>query len=72
MKFGEATFKQVLLDAHKLHVAIKVTEELLYDSMFDLENYILEKFGKALANAEEDAFLNGDGSGKPTGIFAQN
>ena len=71
LKFGEATFKQVLLDAHKLHVAIKVTEELLYDSMFDLESYILEKFGKALANAEEDAFLNGDGSGKPTGIFAQ-
>lgn len=24
---------------------------------------------KALANAEEDAFLNGDGKGKPTGIF---
>ena len=71
LKFGEATFKQVLLDAHKLHVAIKVTEELLYDSMFDLENYILEKFGKALANAEEDAFLNGDGSGKPTGIFGE-
>ncbi len=71
MKFGEATFKQVLLDAHKLHVAIKVTEELLYDSVFDLESYILEEFGKALANAEEDAFLNGDGSGKPTGIFAQ-
>ncbi len=39
--------------------------------MFDLESYILEEFGKALANAEEDAFLNGDGSGKPTGIFAQ-
>lgn len=71
LKFGEATFKQVLLDAHKLHVAIKVTEELLYDSVFDLESYILEEFGKALANAEEDAFLNGDGSGKPTGIFAQ-
>ena len=69
LTFGEATFKQVLLDAHKLHVAIKVTEELLYDSVFDLESYILEEFGKALANAEEDAFLNGDGTGKPTGIF---
>lgn len=69
LKFAETTFKQVLLDAHKLHVAIKVTEELLYDSAFNLENYILEQFGKALANAEEDAFLNGDGVGKPTGIF---
>lgn len=71
LTFGEATFKQALLDAHKLHVAIKVTEELLYDSAFNLENYILEQFGKALANAEEDAFLNGDGTGKPTGIFHQ-
>lgn len=71
LKFGESTFKQILLDAHKLHVAIKVTEELLYDNAFNLENYILEQFGKALANAEEDAFLNGDGTGKPTGIFNQ-
>ena len=70
LTFGDATFDQIYLDAHKLHVAIKVTEELLYDSAFNLENYIITMFGKALANAEEDAFLNGDGSGKPTGIFA--
>lgn len=70
LTFGDATFNQILLDAHKLHVAIKVTEELLYDNAFGLENYIITEFGKALANAEEDAFLNGDGSGKPTGLFA--
>lgn len=70
LTFGDATFDQIYLDAHKLHVAIKVTEELLYDSAFNLENYIINMFGKALANAEEDAFLNGDGTGKPTGIFA--
>ncbi|MFM1524766.1 MULTISPECIES: phage major capsid protein [Helcococcus] len=69
LSFGDSKFEQVLLDAHKLHVAIKVTEELLYDSAFNLESYILDSFGKALSNAEEDAFLNGDGVGKPTGIF---
>ena len=69
LNFGDSKFAQVLLDAHKLHVAIKVTEELLYDSAFNLESYILSSFGQALANAEEDAFLNGDGTGKPTGIF---
>ena len=69
LSFGEATFDQKILDAHKLHVAIKITEELLYDNAFGLENYIITEFGKALANAEEDAFLNGDGVGKPTGIF---
>ena len=71
LSFGDATFDQILLDAHKLHVAIKVTEELLYDNAFGLENYIITEFGKALANAEEDAFLNGDGVGKPTGVFAE-
>ncbi|MCP1638606.1 HK97 family phage major capsid protein [Streptococcus gallinaceus] len=71
LTFGDATFKQILLDAHKLHVAIKVTEELLFDSAFNLESYILERFGKALANAEEDAFLNGDGTNKPLGVFSK-
>lgn len=69
LNFGDSKFAQVLLDAHKLHVAVKITEELLYDNAFKLEDHILDAFGKALANAEEDAFLNGDGNGKPTGIF---
>ena len=67
--FSDAKFKQITLDAHKLHVAIKVTEELLYDNVFNLESYIVKKFAQALSNAEEDAFLNGNGEGKPVGIF---
>lgn len=69
LTFGDAAFDQKFMDAHKLHVAIKVTEELLFDSAFNIENYIISQFGKALANAEEDAFLNGDGTGKPYGLF---
>lgn len=69
LQFTDATFDQILLDAHKLHVAIKVTEELLYDNAFGLENYIIDQFGKALANAEEDAFLNGTGNGQPPWPF---
>ncbi|CUX18949.1 phage major capsid protein [Clostridium sp. C105KSO13] len=71
LQFTDATFSQILLDAHKLHVAIKVTEELLYDNAFNLESYIIEQFGKALSNAEEDAFLNGSGTGQPLGLFAE-
>jgi HK97 family phage major capsid protein len=71
LQFSDATFSQILLDAHKLHVAIKITEELLYDNAFNLESYIVTEFGKAIANAEEDAFLNGDGTGKPLGLFAK-
>jgi HK97 family phage major capsid protein len=69
LTFGDAKFAQIILDAHKLHVAVKVTEELLYDNAFNLEAYLINQFGKALGNAEEDAFLNGDGTGKPLGIF---
>lgn len=69
LQFTDATFGQIILDAHKLHVAIKITEELLYDNAFNLESYITTQFGKALANAEEDAFLNGDGKGKPLGLL---
>lgn len=71
LTFGDAKFDQINLDAHKLHVAVKVTEELLYDNAFGLENYLIRAFSRALANAEEDAFLNGDGTGKPLGIFAE-
>ena len=69
LSFGDATFDQILMDAYKLHVAIKITEELLYDNAFGLESYIIDQFGKAIGNAEEDAFLNGDGKHKPTGLF---
>ena len=72
LTFGDATFAQINLDAHKLHVAVKVTEELLYDNAFGLEAYILRQFSKALANAEEDAFLNGTGVGQPLGLLAEN
>lgn len=72
LTFGDAKFAQNLLDAHKLHVAIKITEELLYDNAFNLEGYIIDQFGRAMANAEEDAFLNGDGTGKPLGLFAES
>lgn len=70
LTFGDATFAQINLDAHKLHVAVKVTEELLYDNAFKLEQYILRQFAKALSNAEEDAFLNGSGTGQPLGLLA--
>jgi HK97 family phage major capsid protein len=70
LSFGDATFAQISLDAHKLHVAVKVTEELLYDNKYNLEGFLIQKFVKALGNAEEDAFLNGNGTGRPLGILA--
>lgn len=62
-------FTQVELDAHKLKVAVKVSEELLADADYDLEGYLVDAFAQGIANQEENAFLNGDGQGKPYGVF---
>lgn len=62
-------FGQVQLDAHKVGTIIKVSEELLNDSAFDLENYIAEEFTRRIGDKEEEAFLTGNGTGKPTGIL---
>ena len=49
---------------------IKVSEELLNDSVFDLESYISREFARRVGAKEEEAFFTGDGSGKPLGILA--
>ena len=66
---SDETFGQVNLDAHKVGTLIKVSEELLQDSAFDLERYMNEEFTRRIGDKEEDAYLNGDGSHKPTGIL---
>ena len=38
--------------------------------MFDLPSYIAKEFARRIGTKEEEAFLIGDGKGKPTGIFA--
>ena len=66
---SDDAFGQVSIGAYKLGTLIKVSNELLNDSVFDLEAYIAKEFGRRIGAKEEDAFFNGNGSGKPTGIF---
>jgi len=66
---SSVTFTQKTLDAFKLTNLIKVSVELLADSMFDIEAYLAAEFARALGVAEEEAFCVGDGDGRPTGIF---
>jgi HK97 family phage major capsid protein len=66
------TFGQKTLDAFKLTNLIKVSTELLQDSMFDLESYIAAEFARAFGIAEEEAFCVGTGTGQPSGIFTDN
>lgn len=65
-------FSQVSIGAYKLATLIKVSEELLNDSIFDLEGYIANEFARRIGRKEEEAFITGDGTGKPTGILANS
>ena len=66
---SDDAFGQASLSAYKLGTAIKISEELLNDSVFDLPSYIAREFARRIGAKEEEAFFVGDGKGKPTGIF---
>jgi HK97 family phage major capsid protein len=66
---SDDAFGQVSIGAYKLGTMIKVSEELINDSVFNIESYLAKEFGRRIGAKEEEAFFIGDGSGKPTGIF---
>lgn len=69
---SDDVFGQTVLSAHKLSTAIKISEELINDSAFDMTSYISREFARRMGAKEEEAFFVGDGVGKPTGIFASS
>ncbi len=67
---SDDTFGQISISAYKLATMIKVSDELLHDSVFDVPSYIAREFARRIGAAEEEAFFVGDGVGKPTGILS--
>lgn len=66
---SDDSFGQTSIGAYKLATMIKVSDELLNDSVFSIEQYISKEFGRRIGTKEEEAFFIGDGTGKPTGLF---
>jgi HK97 family phage major capsid protein len=65
---SDETFGQVSLGAFKAGRTVIVSEELLVDAAFGLDNYLAQELGDSIGILEESAFAVGDGSGKPLGI----
>lgn len=65
---NDPAFGEIRLGAHKLTTRVKVSEELMQDSAFDMANYIAQNFGVRFGEAEETAFLKGTGTTQPTGL----
>ena len=68
---NEADFGEVVLDAYKLATSIRVSDEMLEDGGVDIEEYIRKIYAERIGEAEEDAFIRGNGKGKPLGLMYQ-
>ena len=66
---SDDTFGMLSIGAFKLATTIKVSDELLHDSVFDVASYIAKEFARRIGAAEEEAFFTGNGIGRPTGIL---
>ncbi len=66
---SDVAFGQISLGAHKLATAIRISQELLQDSAFDMAAFITHEFQRRAGAAEEEAIISGDGSHKPIGLL---
>lgn len=67
----DMAYGRMELDAYKLTAKSVVTDELLEDNGVHLEEFLINDMVEAIAEMEEEAFLVGDGIGKPKGIVYQ-
>ncbi|MGI6751551.1 MAG: phage major capsid protein [Anaerovoracaceae bacterium] len=66
---GIEDFTINIIDSKKLAAFVKMDTAFIHDASFDIENYLINRFAKNFAKAEDNAFINGNGSKMPTGIL---
>lgn len=71
---SDIAFGNLQLQAWKLGRIMKVSEELMQDSVYNLVDGIAKAYAKTFGIAENAAFIAGDGVSKPRGVLldAQN
>lgn len=66
----DPTVSMINIPVHEMRGLLKISEQNLEDSMFDLEALIKERLGLKFAQTEGTAFISGNGNGKPRGILS--
>lgn len=61
--------KMVSVPVKEVYAMPLITQTLLDDNAFDLENWLVEELMEAFGDGEGDAFINGDGVNRPRGLF---
>ena len=64
----DPAFGQLTLQPHKAGTLTQISEELLQDSVVNLEAFVASNIGRKFALLLENAFVNGNGVGQPTGV----
>jgi HK97 family phage major capsid protein len=66
---GDLKFASKALSAWKVGRIVKISEELLMDNQYNLEQRVTEAFAYTIGLAEETAFVSGNGTKKPKGYL---
>lgn len=61
---------KITIPVHEVYAKPRATQKLLDDAAINVEDWLVTKIGEKMAALETQAFLNGDGNGKPKGILA--
>lgn len=65
----QPVFDQTSIDVYEQAVIVPISRQLLEDSMIDLQAYLGGQIARQFGKQEANAFVRGDGSGKPTGFL---
>lgn len=63
------TLQKISIPVHELAAMPKVSQRLLEDVAFDVEDWLARRIGERFARAEAEAFIVGNGTGKPKGFL---
>ena len=66
---NDPSFGQVTLHAYKFGSLLKISEELMADSAFDMLAFLSDEIGKAMGNAQAAYFWTGTGTAQPQGVM---
>ena len=58
------------IEAHEMYAQPKVTQKFIDDAAIDVEAWLADKIADKFARVEADGFINGNGVGKPRGLFS--
>lgn len=63
------TLGKKIIPAHEIQASPQATQQLLDDSAFNMEQWLSGKVAEKFIRTQNNAFINGNGVAKPTGIL---